>query len=184
MRGFSFPNCMTNFPLITLSPCFLCSKCVLCRTYLHHRFVFHLDLKAENVLVSNDHKDFKITDFGLSFKHARGEGAGSSSNTPRGGTFWYLPPEALFRTPQDTDSKKKARDVYAYGCLVCEIATEQLAFEDTMQERKKNFYTPLDSMSSEFAPLDEVVSACTHNEPKKRPSLEEILDMLVPSPSS
>lgn len=77
--------------------------------YIHARGIYHLDLKASNILrfVENEKNVWKITDFGIA--HISGEEGGKA-----GGTLGQMAPEQLQSDSRDMGSWT---DLYALGCL-------------------------------------------------------------------
>jgi len=75
--------------------------------YLHQRRIIHRDVKAQNVLVSNDFKDLRLVDFNTAKRLCEG---GALTLT---GTRLYAAPEVLLG-----DSPSEGSDVWAAGlCL-------------------------------------------------------------------
>ncbi|XP_076018546.1 receptor-interacting serine/threonine-protein kinase 3 [Genypterus blacodes] len=88
--------------------------------------VLHLDLKPSNVLLDSS-LNAKLTDFGLSRFYQSGT-RGSKDSHDEGGTFSYMPPEAL-----DSSSPykpTKASDIYSYGILLWSIVTGKQPYEN------------------------------------------------------
>ncbi|HVT44704.1 MAG TPA: protein kinase [Thermoanaerobaculia bacterium] len=107
----------------------------------HRSGVVHRDLKPSNVMITRS--GAKLLDFGLakpgltigSGSHAPGTGGSSAFDgatehralTAEGsivGTFQYMAPEQLEGEEADTRS-----DIFAFGCLLYEMATGKRAFE-------------------------------------------------------
>ncbi|CUS11468.1 unnamed protein product [Tuber aestivum] len=82
---------------------------------------YHRDLKPGNILIQQG--KLIISDFGLSkFK----EDAFPSSTIHRFGTEAYLPPEACDLSPESTFEDQtvgRGVDIWAFGCILAEIAT-------------------------------------------------------------
>jgi len=88
---------------------------------LHGRGVVHRDIKASNILLSQDGAA-ALTDFGLA------KGAAYTVLTRPGqvlGTLDYMAPELIKGEPATT-----ASDIYAFGCCVYECAAGRAPFAD------------------------------------------------------
>jgi len=82
---------------------------------------YHHDLKPGNILIQQ--RKFIIADFGLSKFKAD---ANTSSTLHKVGTTAYLPPEAANLNPEtsfDDPIVGRGVDVWAFGCILAEIAT-------------------------------------------------------------
>ncbi|KAG0637539.1 kinase-like domain-containing protein [Tuber brumale] len=93
---------------------------------------YHHDLKPDNILIQQG--KFVIADFGLSkFKpHAN-----TSSTIHKTGTVAYLPPEACGPDPEaNFDDRMVGRsvDIWAFGCILTEIATYLLRGSEGVRE--------------------------------------------------
>ncbi|GBG28154.1 Cyclin-dependent kinase C-1 [Hondaea fermentalgiana] len=79
--------------------------------YIHRNDIIHRDLKAANILVSNDSK-LKIGDWGLSRSWKK-----KRRSTTRVVTLWYRAPELLLGVGHYTS----AIDMWAVGCIFAEL---------------------------------------------------------------
>ena len=93
----------------------LCRKLILelcdALDYLHHAQVIHRDLKPENILVTNNGRNVKLIDFGLSDEDSCYE-----FRIPCG-TKAYASPEQLAGMPLDSRS-----DIYSLGLIIREMS--------------------------------------------------------------
>ncbi|KAM4056242.1 kinase [Hirsutella rhossiliensis] len=88
--------------------------------YLHTRGVLHRDIKAANILVSNEGV-LKLADFGLARFYAKRH---QLDYTNRVITIWYRSPELLLGETQYT----AAVDVWSAACVMVEIFTRHAIF--------------------------------------------------------
>jgi CTD kinase subunit alpha len=88
--------------------------------YLHRRGVLHRDIKAANILVSNDGQ-LKLADFGLARFYAKRR---QLDYTNRVITIWYRSPELLLGETQ----YGPAVDIWSAACVLVEIFTRHAIF--------------------------------------------------------
>ena len=88
--------------------------------YLHKRGVLHRDIKAANILVSNEGQ-LKLADFGLARFYSK---RGKPDYTNRVITIWYRPPELLLGETQ----YGPAVDIWSAACVMVEIFTRHAIF--------------------------------------------------------
>ncbi|KAH7339291.1 kinase-like domain-containing protein [Rhizoctonia solani] len=102
----------------------LCVQVAEGLAYLHGNSVIHGDLKACNVLVSED-GEVKLTDFGLSFLEESALRFTASQNHCEGTARWMAPELIQQSSPRCVET-----DVYAFGMTVVEIMTEAVPFAE------------------------------------------------------
>jgi len=93
---------------------------------------YHHDLKPGNILIQQ--RKFIIADFGLSKFKAD---ANTSSTLHKVGTTAYLPPEAANLNPEtsfDDPIVGRGVDIWAFGCILAEIATFLLRGSEGVRE--------------------------------------------------
>jgi CTD kinase subunit alpha len=114
---------LLNHPTYTLEPAHkkhLAQQLFEGLDYLHTRGVLHRDIKAANILVSNEGV-LKLADFGLArfyAKHRR------LDYTNRVITIWYRSPELLLGETQ----YGPAVDIWSAACVLMEIFTKRAIF--------------------------------------------------------
>ena len=91
------------------------TQLALALSYIHLSRVFHRDIKAENVLLS-EHGQIKLVDFGMAavFESSAASMAQSKKGTP----FYFSPEKADGVGGYDSKS-----DMWAAGCILVEIGT-------------------------------------------------------------
>ncbi|CAG8592056.1 20491_t:CDS:2 [Dentiscutata erythropus] len=148
----------------------------------HENGIIHSDLKSNNILV-NKYLVLKITDFGVSRTERELDVRGKT-----GGTVFYAAPERL---SEDKELEKHYKDlphlsdIYSYGLVVWEIATNGKSLYDRMEKDKvrelKNsedsehfqiLFSNTDVSSS--SKLRKIIEGCCKKSPLKRMPLEKV----------
>ncbi|GMH14174.1 hypothetical protein Nepgr_016015 [Nepenthes gracilis] len=136
--------------------------------YLHEESrlkIVHRDIKATNILLDKD-LNAKISDFGLAKLN---EDENTHISTRIAGTVGYMAPEYAMRGYL-TDKA----DVYSFGVVVVEI---EISSEGTHEQildpllRGKGF-------EEEMPQVLEVACVCINQNPLKRPTIKEVIDLL------
>jgi len=140
----------------------------------HKSGIIHRDLKPGNVMLTADGP--KILDFGLA-KDVQPFGVPADSESPTAlvtgegmivGTLHYMSPEQLAGKSVDVRT-----DVFAFGCVVHEMLTNERAFGGDNQasviaailEREPGARDAVPGLSS---PMDDVIARCLAKDPEKR----------------
>ncbi|KDQ06579.1 hypothetical protein BOTBODRAFT_39488 [Botryobasidium botryosum FD-172 SS1] len=171
--------------------------------YMHTRkpLVIHGDLKADNILISDDGSAC-LSDFGLSRVHVEA-GAAATPNTSR--TFALTPitmayhanfrwgaPEVLLGGRQRTPSS----DIYSLGRLMAELLTGEIPFSHLpdcaiIQHVEAGTYDrPPEDSDAATCGLDDdmwgLILDCWDQDPLKRPSASQVVERLhrMPEPAS
>lgn len=144
--------------------------------YLHERGIIHRDVKAQNILVSDDLSDLRLVDFNT----ARRVSEGALSWT---GTADYMPPEVLFG-----DSSTEAADVWACGVCLHLVLSGALPLERGLYGSPGAFGRAVVDARRE-APLQrpkwaalglsadclDVLQRCLEADPEQRPAAPSVL---------
>lgn len=135
--------------------------------YLHSQHIVHRDLKADNVLLSEDLRAV-VADFGLA------EEFGPQRRLQQGGTWSIMAPEVLKDKPFD-----ERCDIFSFGILLCELGTRLLSRD---VPRTDDFGVSVQQMVDDKV-LDEgcprrfmdLITACCCIDPAERPSFASIV---------
>ncbi|AOE49268.1 serine/threonine protein kinase [Kangiella sediminilitoris] len=93
--------------------------------YAHKKGVVHRDIKPENILVLDEGRRFKITDFGIArIEHQYMEGESEEEQAKVMGTPAYMSPEQI--SGKGTDFKT---DLYSIGVILYKVTKGELPFE-------------------------------------------------------
>jgi TPR repeat protein len=139
--------------------------------FLHKQGVLHRDIKSDNVLLSQNNA--KLADFGLS----KLAGKGASQLKGVAGTYAWMAPELMNNQPYNEKC-----DIYSLGVLLWELATRQEPY--AYIEDKKLIPTlvanglPLVIPPDVSDVLRQLIKACCHKDPDKRPSAAEVVQQL------
>ncbi|EFA81294.1 WD40 repeat-containing protein [Heterostelium album PN500] len=138
--------------------------------------VIHRDLKSANILLGGTSIDTliaKVSDFGLSIRNIDKE--------IKGRKVWnwrWLAPE-IIKNQQYTEKI----DIYSYGMVIWELITRDVPFDEYFEELKWNSVIE-DKIIGGLRPTipvecpesyQSLIKECWHEDPKKRPSFEEII---------
>eukprot|EP01091_Cochliopodium_minus_P017224 TRINITY_DN6687_c0_g1_i1.p1 TRINITY_DN6687_c0_g1~~TRINITY_DN6687_c0_g1_i1.p1 ORF type:complete len:1044 (-),score=244.24 TRINITY_DN6687_c0_g1_i1:15-3146(-) len=136
--------------------------------YLHSLNIIHRDLKAGNLLITDD-MHVCVTDFGVSRLNR-------TEMSKAAGTPMYMSPEILNGGRYDPSA-----DVYAYAFVIWELFNGKLPYDDltpwqiTQGVTEKDLRPPL----SECIPFKDLVSSCWDKDIKKRPTFDNICIYLI-----
>ncbi|KAH7439304.1 hypothetical protein KP509_04G055000 [Ceratopteris richardii] len=141
-------------------------------SYLHSQSIIHRDVKSENMLLDKK-MNLKIADFGV----ARVEAQNPKDMTGETGTLGYMAPEVLAGKPYN-----RKCDVYSFGiCLwetyCCDMPYPDLSFAEMTSAVVKQHLRPEIPKCCPSA-LATVMKRCWDANPDKRPSMDEVVQML------
>ncbi|CAN6242180.1 unnamed protein product [Urochloa humidicola] len=143
--------------------------------YLHENSIVHLDLKPANILL-DDNMVPKICDFGLSrwFNEPENQVIVTSNVY---GTMAYMAPELC-----DNGVITFKSDVYSLGIVLAELLTGQRRsspVEIVKESWSKRLGIPLQgTLLEEVNSCAEICIGCTDKDPKRRPSMDRIIQLL------
>lgn len=133
----------------------------------HGEGVWHRDVKPENILHDVKAGVLVIADFGIA--HFREEDlytAVETSDRERLANFLYSAPEQRLRGK----TVDKSADIYALGLILNEMFT--------LEVPQGTGYRRIANASQDFAYLDEIVDQMIQQDPKRRPSIENVRQTL------
>ena len=160
-------------------------------SYLHGRrpAVIHRDLSSNNVLLTR-HLVAKISDLGMA-KMIRADSKQTKSRlTTAPGTFHFMPPEAL---EEENPVYGTPVDVFSFAGITLHLFSEEWPtlsgqkrrdpetnkLEALSEAQRRQRY--LDAMTVEAAVLKEMVMRCLDDDPDRRPSIQEVSQMIKSS---
>ncbi|KAG2494936.1 hypothetical protein HYH03_006871 [Edaphochlamys debaryana] len=155
-------------------------------SYLHPRIV-HRDLKPANVLLSREGR-CKISDFGLARTKIKEY---LSTKNLDAGTTAYIAPECFMSmdNPDMHDLRRSVTDrtdIYALGIIIWEMLAGKRPWQGlkpllvAYQVAYRSLRPPLFELGSRCPPkLRQLIEDCWCQEPKKRPSSQEVVDRLL-----
>eukprot|EP00940_MAST-03C_sp_MAST-3C-sp2_P003143 g3143.t1 len=164
--------------------------------YIHERHIIHRDLKPQNVLLrrsagkSKSRNNFvvKICDFGLSRSADEDELDVDSRGAPKTegcGTLPYMAPELFGYGEKEVPYDNKV-DVYAFGIMLWEMwfklrpfweINKAMTLRRSIMQGKRPIL-PKDTQLSMGSEIRRIVQMCWDEDPKKRPSFDDIGHML------
>ena len=147
-------------------------------TYLHGLKICHLDLKPENVILT-DTGAVKLIDFGLATKEGMEDLLAEDFSVPHG-TPYYIAPEQLV-----VRQHLVASDLYSLGVILYEMLTGHLPFprskkRSTTRWRLKVAPVPPRYHVPEIPPqIQQIILSCLERNPEKRyPTAQDLLEDL------
>ena len=151
----------------------ICQQIASGLRYLHHHNpqILHRDLKPSNILLDKGGRIAKIGDFGQA-KFRPSDIQYLTTTQP--GTVLYMPPEAL--RDKETRFTDKG-DVFSLGVVMLEVATQEppscsmfgIGTVSEVDRRAKDL-----SKVSDDHPLKALIRVCLKDDPKERPTIEEV----------
>ncbi|KAI4312731.1 hypothetical protein MLD38_037529 [Melastoma candidum] len=164
--------------------------------YLHmgcESRILHLDIKPHNVLLDEEFIP-KISDFGLAKMHSRQKSAISMSGAR--GTVGFIAPELFLRNFGNPSHKS---DVYSFGMLLIDMVGLRMHKVNTNAPSSESYFPTWiydkvtedqkhnelgDSATAITRKLSMIALWCIQMNPRDRPSMTEVLEMLSGSARS
>ena len=157
--------------------------------YANSQGIIHRDIKPSNIMIVEDGKHTKLTDFGLARR------ASEVTQTTRTGqivgTISYLAPERFLSKPADARS-----DLYSVGIVMYEIFTGTLPFRNdrddivaTMYSHVHDLPTPPREINRNIPdPLETIIMRAIEKDPARRYQtarefMADVQTLLGPSPA-
>ena len=136
-------------------------------SYLHANHIIHRDIKAANILLT-DRGKVKLGDFGVASQVL----SSFRRNSFVGSPYW-MAPEVIKRAEYDNKA-----DIWSFGITLVELLKGSPPLAEVEPGRAifiipKNAAPRLDSKYSQN--MQDLVNSCLHDDPKKRPSADELL---------
>ncbi|KAJ7585696.1 kinase-like domain-containing protein [Mycena floridula] len=153
--------------------------------YLHSQNIVHGDIKGNNVLITADGTAV-VTDFGLSRILEQNKEDTSSSLVQAGSARWLAAELFMNWTFGGTKSRSFETDIWALGCTVYELLTENIPYADLrtwfeISERVLAGGIPLleaDEVIHASPAIRELVCQCWNREPLGRPTIDQFVQRL------
>ncbi|SCU95064.1 LAMI_0F00804g1_1 [Lachancea mirantina] len=149
---------------------YIISGVVLGLQYLHSQRKIHRDVKAANILLTNE-GDVKLADFGVS-----GELMATTKRTTFVGTPYWMAPEVITRK---TDGYDEKADIWSLGITVIELLTGQppYAKHDPMKVLMNIPFKRPPRLQGRFShAARDFISQCLNKDAASRPSASQLLE--------
>jgi membrane-associated tyrosine/threonine-specific cdc2-inhibitory kinase len=131
---------------------------------LHEKNLIHLDIKLDNVLITDD-KSCKLADFGLVFDLQNNERSRAIEGDAR-----YIAPELL------NGSYSLANDIFSLGITLLELATNlELPVNGKLWQELRSGNIPVDLINKLPPELSKIVISMMNPNARLRPSVDQLL---------
>jgi len=134
--------------------------------YLHSKGIAHLDIKPENILLTENY-DIKLADFGCCQLT-------DFPTRPRiCGTLFYVSPEVLRCKCEDG----RPSDIWSFGIVLFSVATGRLPWTGVTDRAIAKQIVQGDIAYTHMMPSDlgAIIKSCTEYDPNNRPKSNELL---------
>ncbi|KAI6045735.1 kinase-like domain-containing protein, partial [Pisolithus marmoratus] len=153
----------------------------LCYLHNHQPPVYHGDVKGTNILISGEGQPL-LTGFGLS--RLVNSAFDLAVEDPRGGTLQWMAPEYL-----NTGNVTSEADVWAFGMTALELFTGKVPFHDTrspvnviariVRGQLPDYPSKRSTCSRLTNKWWQICSSCWKPDPPLRPTMLQIVEMIV-----
>ena len=145
--------------------------------YLHCWKVVHRDIKPANIL-RDKNDNIKLTDFGLAKQL---DSLSQGASTKEVGTYRYMAPEVV----KDDVKYGVQADIWSFGCTIFEMLT---ALPPWNNKKNSQIIQQLNDgilfefeLPSSCSNVKKLISRCCEQDPKRRPTADELFDKLKKS---
>ena len=137
--------------------------------YLHSNGIVHRDLKPGNILLSEDAKRAKLSDFGCSRR--RIEYTLSTKSTAHG-TIIYMPPEV---SPWKPCTTSRTWDSWSFGIIICEVMCYN-ARQEFINNLRNDSYEAAISWALQIVDeeMQGLALSCLKNDPNDRAPMNDV----------
>ncbi len=139
--------------------------------YLRKKHIIHKDVKSDNYMITSEN-NLKLGDFGISKKHEH-----TISNATESSSARYMAPELMTK-----NVLSPKYDIFAYGVVVWELRTGKQPYEGLESNSvvyrvcEYNERPPIPDDCPK--PIKDLMECCWDVDWKKRPSIEEVIEMV------
>lgn len=154
--------------------------------YLHGQGFIHRDVKPANFFLT-DNGRVKMLDFGIikSLRHQMTD-MGLTYTNQSLGTPAFKAPEQI--DPISFGPISEKTDIYSLGATMFELLTGRPLFQGSRVEIEQQHLQQEPPCPSKFnialtSEVDALVLACLEKDPDKRPTLDEVVELLPPPPA-
>lgn len=154
-------------PLDEASVLYIAREMVMALVYLHSNNIIHRDIKAANILLTEQGR-VKLGDFGVASQVLNSLRRNSLVGSP-----YWMAPEVIKRSQYDSKA-----DIWSLGIALYELLKGNPPLAN-VEPARAIFIIPKNApprLDSSFSPaIRELIAACLHDDPQKRPSAEDLL---------
>ncbi|KAJ7816692.1 kinase-like domain-containing protein [Mycena olivaceomarginata] len=150
-------------------------RCHTWHEVLHSMNIVHGDLCGRTILINNEGRAC-LTDFGLA--SFMGWDTSIKSST-RGGSTRWMAPELLLPPPNAVSKGTPASDVWAFGCVCCEIWSEGVSSFQPSRYRCQRYSRFHRAGNLIPEPLWVVAHRCWKRNPADRPEIRLLCELIA-----